>query len=340
MKVANVLSLDGGGIRGIIPVIVLNYIEKVLRHYDPSRHLHQYFDVISGTSTGGLIALGIGSPLLRNTQTKVPKYSPQSLLSIYVNKGNELFTRKDRKWLSGFSTLYRYKYSIEFMSNLMEEIYGEATLSDAMTPLLITAFDMQNMKPHFFRSAAIQKDPKREDFFIKDVARATSAAPTYFPAAKIKSCPPHSRTYGLVDGGVFANNPGMLAVLEARTLYPEVERFNVISIGTGYTKRSHDIDDVESWGIYQWMSPGKNVPLLTTMMSGQSDTVHFTLSSLENVNYYRFNILLDPERSGMDDVSPENIAYLQHMGHRCVSDNKALLHQCIKQIVASASRNK
>ncbi len=333
MKTVNILSIDGGGIRGIIPITILHYLEQVLQKHNPNKHLFEYFDIMGGTSTGGLIVLGLGVPLLTNAQSRTPKYTTKSLLNIYTEKGDLLFTRVNKKWLFAISSIYQYKYSVAFIEDLMEEVYGDASLRDALLPILITSYDCEKMMPKFFKSYPVKLNPGTEDFYIKDVARATSAAPTFFPAAKIKSCPPHNKTYGLVDGGVFANNPAMLTVLEARKMYPEAECFNVLSLGTGYTVKDYDIKDVQSWGVYQWMSPGKDVPLLKIMMSGQSDTVHYTLQSLDNVNYFRFDSLLDNKHAGMDLVSSNNIKYLQKTAIESIKRNKVEIHKCIETLI-------
>ena len=339
MKTVNILSIDGGGIRGIIPITILHYIEQVLQKHNPGKHLYEYFDIMGGTSTGGLIVLGLGVPLLKNAQSKTPKYTTKSLLNIYTEKGDSLFSRVTTKWLSAISSLYQYKYSVDFIEDLMEEVYGDATLRNSLLPLLITSYDCQKMTPKLFKSYPIKKDPASEDYYIKDVARATSAAPTFFPAAKVKSCPPHNKTYGFIDGGVFANNPAMLTVLEARKMYPEAENFNVLSLGTGYTVRDYHIDDMQSWGIYQWMSPGKDVPLLKIMMAGQSETVHYTLQTLDNVNYFRFDSLLDNKHAGMDLVTKNNLQYLQKIAIESIKKNKIQIHKCIDTLIKTKKYN-
>ena len=224
MPSIKVLAIDGGGIRGIIPAVILAEIQTRL-----GMDLFKAFDLIAGTSTGGIIALGIGTAC-KNTGP----YSPGELLDLYVQNGPAIFRKNI---LTPERQLFLPKYGPDALESALEQFFGDAEFRSALTPLLISSYDLQGQIPFFFKSHKIASDPTY-NWQLTDIARATSAAPTFFPPLHLTR---GAEDYALVDGGVFVNNPSMAAYAEARSLYPQALAFSVVSVGTG----DRDLGDVE-----------------------------------------------------------------------------------------------
>jgi predicted acylesterase/phospholipase RssA len=164
------------------------------------------------------------------------------------------------------------------------------------------------------------------------VARATSAAPTYFEPFKIE-IDTHAHYYSLIDGGVFANNPAMCAYVEAKMMYPDADDFILVSIGTGELVQRLPHDEADSWGLAQWARP-----LLGVVFDGVSDTVDYQLQKLLPLNekgrcYYRFQARLDNGGDKMDDVSPRNIRFLHLLAEDLVKDNRLALEELCRKLI-------
>ncbi len=168
----NVLSIDGGGIRGIIPASILEALEQCI-----GRELHQVFDLIAGTSTGGIIALGIGT-----TANGGKPYRPEDLVGLYVANGPSIF-KKDL--LTPLKSFFGPKYAPDALEKVLSIFFGETELRSALTPLLISSYDLQRQVPFFFKSHRIAEDPTY-NWKVREIARATSAAPTFFPPLHLR----------------------------------------------------------------------------------------------------------------------------------------------------------
>jgi uncharacterized protein len=287
-----ILSIDGGGIRGIIPAKVLAKIEELAK-----KPIAELFDVIAGTSTGGILALGLTCP---GADGK-PKHPASDLVDLYVNKGADIFTKS---WLADEEEIIAPKYKAAHLEQTLAEYLQDARLKDAVTPVTVTSYETERRKPFFFRSVRAAKDPSQYDYFMRDVARATSAAPTFFPPHRIDTTSPDY--YSLVDGGVFANNPGMCAYVDALNEIGARPDVFMVSLGTGTLTRPLQYHDIKAWGEVQWVQP-----IINVMMDGVSNATDFQLEQiLGTANYYRLQTTLDIAKDEMDDASSDNIRNL------------------------------
>jgi patatin-like phospholipase/acyl hydrolase len=288
-----VLSIDGGGLRGIIPAMILAELEKRL-----GKELYKVFDLIAGTSTGGIIALAIG------TQSKDGgAYPPGKLAEMYVEKGPSIFRK-------GFLTCLRQflkpKYSPRPLEKVLEEFFGQTLFSTALTPLLISSYDIEHELPFFFKSHKIlDRKDSEYDWRVTEIARATSAAPTYFPPARLVE--KGGKVYALVDGGVCVNNPAMAAFAEACRLYGGDRRFVVISVGTGDRQDRYQYHKARKWGLLGWA-----LKIVPVFMDSVSEAADYELDSLLSHRYYRLQPpSLCRASNNMDDASPANLDQLQ-----------------------------
>jgi hypothetical protein len=171
---------------------------------------------------------------------------------------------------------------------------------------------------------------------MKDAARATSAAPTYFSPHITRSLRTDSREYCLIDGGVAANNPALLAYFEAKKLFPKAKRFHILSLGTASRRFSLAADDSLKGGVIGWMDPAKGGPLYNVLRSSQDALINYTLNMLEDVQYYRFDGSPGTMHLKLDDASKEHIALLQKMAGTIITENRERL-QAICRILSEIS---
>lgn len=351
----SILSCDGGGIRGIIPCVVLVEIEK-----RTGRPICELFDLMSGTSTGGILSAGLTVP----GEGGKPKFRAQDLLELYLNRGKEIFTQPGGIF-KGLRSLFNAKFPEKNIDPLLREYFGDARLKDTLTHILITSYETEHKTPFYFKTSLAREKPDTEDFFIRDVTRSTSAAPTYFPPNRISVKGAGYDHLSLVDGGVFANNPSLLAYIEAKQMWKKSKGFaelaaetrsaikdaasrdmvaNVadddyeapfllVSIGTGHTRRPYPYEEARSWGAVKWIQP-----IIDILMQGVSESVHYQMQYLlpnftnGNPRYYRLNAQLAAGDSDMDNVSPENLNKLMEYGQKIVKDNDASIDRICRTL--------
>ena len=316
-----VLAIDGGGIRGIIPATILSKIEELTQA--PAATL---FDLIAGTSTGGILALGLVKPSAEDSER--PQYAASDLAELYEKEGHRIFGRSLWHRTIALSNLLDEKYEAGGLESVLKEYFGEVPLSQAVTETLVTSYELQTREPWFFARHKARKDPAY-DFPMRFVARATSAAPTYFEPEELTTQDPHG---GLVDGGVYANNPAMCAYVEMKELHPEAELL-VVSLGTGQHTRPIPYDDAKNWGLALWAKP-----ILDVVFDGVSDTVDHQMGILCNPGengerrYYRFQTELDIGSDSMDNTTATNIAALKQKAEQMIDQNSDALQQLCRAL--------
>lgn len=325
-KKIRVLSLDGGGIRGIIPATILQYVENKIieKTGNANARLADYFDIMVGTSTGGILTCfyltpnpGMGSNL------PSAKYKAGEALDFYKKKGYAIFNQSKKHGWFGFRQLFNAtRYSIETIEDIFGNEFDEVHMSELIKPCIVTTYDMVTRSAFFFNSR--EPENKQRDFFVRDVVRSTSAAPTYFPPAYIKNLKTNRQMVNL-DGGVFANNPTMCAYAECRKMkfpqvdYPAAKDMLILSLGTGGGKINlPDVSESKKWGVINW---AKSIPEI--MMDGSIDTVNVQLKNLfstleekHQYNYKRVDVPLDKRNYSPDmaNASKENIEKLEEAG--------------------------
>jgi patatin-like phospholipase/acyl hydrolase len=322
MKKIRILSLDGGGIRGILSGIVLTQIEQKLQKKmgDPKVKLSDMFDFMAGTSTGGILALAYLTPNEENR----PKLTAQEAVNIYLDRGDDIFDATIWQKIKSVNGLTDEKYNASKLEEVLEDTFGELKLSNLLKPCIISSYDIRNGKPHFFKQHKSTNDIY--NFKIKDVARATSAAPNYFEAARVKN--DIGTFYPLIDGGVFVNNPSLVAYSEVRSMTfeniensPSAKNMMIVSIGTGSVSKGYDYEKAKNWGAIGWIKP-----IIEIMMSGNSKTVHYhlkqifgTLEEQDQKDYHRLEPEIITADTEMDNASIENLQKLKEDGLSYIS---------------------
>jgi patatin-like phospholipase/acyl hydrolase len=296
-----VLAIDGGGIRGIIPALLLVAIEERTQ-----RPISDLFDMLAGTSTGGIIALGLAKPGADGR----PDKSAQDIVGLYETQGGSIFPHSMRGRLH-FEALAGSRYPSQGIETVLERYFGEVRLKDALKPVLVASYDIEKQLPIFFKSEKARSSADY-DFTMCQVARATSAAPTYFPPQRIETNDP-LQYYALIDGGVIANNPAMCAYAEAIKMGRAGDGVLIVSIGTGELRHPIKYEDANRWGQLEWAQP-----VLDVALQGSSETVDYQLQQLLNAAgpsqfYYRFQVSLTQDAQEMDNAGDANIKHLMDL---------------------------
>lgn len=320
--ITKVLSIDGGGVRGIIPALILEELES------DGTPISRMFDVVAGTSTGGILALG----LTLQAKGGRPKYLASDLVKMYKNEATTIFPDSPKynpwnpvaPWSKLQDLISKPTYDGAGLRHVLKKYFGNARLSDCLAEVLVPAYETVTRTPHLFtRELAIKNSDY--DFNVREVATATSAAPTFFPPVKLE-LGDESKTLTLVDGGVCANNPALLAYRHAVNLFPE-NKILLVSIGTGKYKRSLHYGDIETWGPLRWAQP-----IIDVVFDGTDEVTHATAETIfEHVNcggnvsrigegntYFRWQTDIQADNDRMDNSAAENIAELEAIASRYI----------------------
>jgi patatin-like phospholipase/acyl hydrolase len=329
-----ILSIDGGGIRGIIPGMILVALEEKLKREskNPAAAIVDYFDFFAGTSTGGILTCLLLCPSEENPER--PRFTAREALDLYLKHGNEIFKMTFFKRIRAKLGLAGERYNSMVFEGVLNTYFADTKLSQLIKPCIISAYNIELRKTHFFRQQTAITRGDARDFYLKDVCRATSAAPTYFSVAEIHSLA--NVRYPLLDGGVFATNPALSGLIEVTKAFNQT-RINdifLVSLGTGRSRRSYDYEH------FKKSSAMAIVPaILDIMMSGVAETSDFFLQQLfhsvgKAENYIRIEPnSLESIKEGLDAASPSNIEKLVALGDRTVSENEARLTQLARLLI-------
>jgi patatin-like phospholipase/acyl hydrolase len=259
------------------------------------------FDLVVGTSTGGILALAVTAP----GEGGRPRWRAEELISLYVREGPRIFSRSVFDRIRSVDGALDEKYPSDGLVEVLTEYFGDLRLRDSLAEVMVTAYDTVGRKPFFFRSSRARQDDA-QDWPVRDAAHATSAAPSYFEPVKLGD-------FSLIDGGVFAANPAMCAVAEVLRV-SEPHEMLVVSLGTGQQTKSLPWKKVRNWGALEWARP-----VIDILLDGQSDTVDFQAAQVLEDRYWRLQTELNKASDHLDDASEANLDALQEEGHDLVT---------------------
>ena len=306
-----VLAIDGGGIRGIIPAMVLADLEA-----RTGRAASDLFDLVAGTSTGGILACA----LTRAGDDGGPMYAASDLVQLYVEEGPVIFDRDLLRRVRTVDGLLDERYADDGLRAALERYLGDTRLSQARTPIMLLAYELERRFAFFFRSTRAVADPTY-DFTMADAAHATSAAPTYFEPVRVTDVAGHD-TYTLVDGGVFATNPAMCALVDVAQDGSTGGVDVLLSLGTGEHTRPIPYAQARNWGRLEWATR-----IVDVVFDGVAETVDFEAGRLLDQRYVRLQRPLERASDDLDDASRQNLAALQLEGAALVRDSAAELER-------------
>lgn len=375
-KLITILSIDGGGVKGIIPAEILDFLESQLQEMDNDKNarLADYFDFIAGTSTGGLVTTMLSTPDASSESNR--PVTAKQIIDFYLTESPKIFPQKtqqskpikdDKTWVlleaavqesvqtmvqdkqsvvapsslalpdwinqikallnSIFQTFFLPKFDNKALKKVIEEKVGDRMLSETLTNVIIPSFDIKLLQPTVFTTLKAARDDL-EDASLLDVCLSTSAAPTYLPLHKFEiNTVNRTRRFNMVDGGVAACNPTLLAMTEVTKEMSaglnniDCTRLLVLSLGCGSSKRNNEIKVFgEDWGIVQWLVGQNGVPILNAFTTANDDMVDIYLSaSFRGTdcqdNYLRIQTdSMKNSETAMDNSSKENLENLQKIG--------------------------
>ncbi|XVF06376.1 hypothetical protein REPUB_Repub06bG0042900 [Reevesia pubescens] len=369
-KVITVLSIDGGGVRGLIPATILAFLESELKRQDgENARIADYFDFIAGTSTGGLVTTMLTS-IDASSQSNLP-CTAQQIIKFYHDKSPKIFPHKSEKlkdlellnktlepalndlvqkmevnpelygvqrsfislpgWLNDLlQTVFSPKYDGDELKKAIKEKVGDRRLCHTLTNVIIPSFDIKLLQPTVFSTIKARRDDL-EDAPLLDVCLSTSAAPYFLPLHKfeIKTLN-RSRNFNMVDGGVAANNPTLIALSEvAKEMCADGKvqslkdidgnQLLVLSLGTGSSKRNNQHEVLyDNWGPLQWLVGSPSI--FDVLLTASDDMVDMYLSAFFQGTSFHKNYLriqtdsLKASEIAMDNSNEENLKNLERIG--------------------------
>ncbi|KAL0446729.1 UNVERIFIED_CONTAM: Patatin-like protein 2 [Sesamum latifolium] len=331
-----VLSIDGGGIKGIIPAVILDFLESQLQELDGKHtRLADYFDVIAGTSTGGLVTAMLTSPDENNR----PLYAAKDIKPFYLENCPKIFPQTHSWFPFGkeLKSLLGPLYDGKYLHGMLKEKLKNTKLSESITNVVIPAFDIKRLQPVIFSTYEAKRSALLDAKF-SDICISTSAAPTFFPGHEFATKDENGnvREYNLIDGGVAANNPALIAISEVMKQVfhsnmellgmrgVELPRLLIVSVGTGAARvdEKYNTKLAAKWGILDWLLYGGTAPLLEIFTQASADMVDFHTSLLFQALFSEDNYLriqddtLSGIESTVDVATRENLDRLVTIGER------------------------
>lgn len=325
----NILAIDGGGIRGIVPIRILQKIEEL-----SGKKVHELFDMMSGTSTGGLIVSCLN---LKDAGGTLPKYTLEDLANVYTTDGSTIFPIRTGlgKIIRSIMTLFQPEFSPAGLEKVLHKYVSGQTIKDSYRPIIVPTYDLVSNSPVFFKTAEAVGD-ESANAHVYDVCRATSAAPTYLPAYTFKH---KGKELTGIDGGVYINNPTMAAVAEIKRyghagFYKkgdgspvDFSEVRVLSLGTGsYTGKITEKEAV-GWGQLQWIQHITDI-----MMKGVSQTTDYEAREVlyPDSPYLRLSInIMNEAYSDMADARPQTLQYLENEVKKQVTENPKAIEDIV-----------
>ncbi|SHH78761.1 CBASS cGAMP-activated phospholipase [Winogradskyella jejuensis] len=327
-KKFKILSIDGGGLRGIIPLQVIKQIESIT-----GEPIHKSFDLIAGTSTGGLLACALTMQDYNSIEVDTRKYTLDEIEAIYKERGSEIFPKHNllKSGINGISKWFRPQFKIKNLISVLDEYFDDNRITSCLRHVFITSYNIHRNKPIFFTTREASMFPDKNSKLV-EICRATSAAPTYFESHNFNY---DSENIICVDGGVVMNNPAIGALIEVlgNSDYKhykindkrlKLDDISILSLGTGRSNKMLKSSTSKKWGRIKWIKP-----IIDISTGGPAKIAHqqistiFKSSGLEN-NYLRIDIDIEEKYSEMSDSSEETINYLLNEASSQITNNHTL----------------
>lgn len=338
-----ILAIDGGGMRGIIPAWLLGRLSRELRSAGDERPLYSHFDLIAGTSTGALIAAALSLPtdgtglkeervpeirvykeclekrFLRSIThrqlrgTIIPSSDPESFASFYIENGPRIFPQKG---LNLLGQIFTDKYSASGYEGFLKALYGDKTMGDLMAPTVLLSYSTDSGTIYPISSW------KNPEYYIWEGTRASSAAPLYFPVF-IKEDSNGEKRH-LIDGGIAANNPSLIAYSLARELYPSAETFHILSLSTGAPVHhsTQEAGGITGWG-------GQISKLFQNAQLQVSETV---LPAIPGLDYTRIWAPVLERKIKLDETGKETMEMLSSAAERIYEEKHEELSRWVRML--------
>jgi uncharacterized protein len=308
-----ILALDGGGVRGIISAKTLQWIED-----HTHRPLCQTFDLIAGTSTGGIAALALTVP--SSPESLDPKFSARDVVTLYKNESSTVFPQPywwSKPWRM-FKDVRRAEYTPDGLTQVVHKYCADTLLKDSLTEVIIPSMEITESKPWYFQRSISRIDPNFASLRMVDVIRNATAAPTYFPPNPMTIGGKH---YAFIDAGVGINVPSVTAYSEAKKMFRQPDdNYIVVSLGTGVCKEKIPYDGDASWGLSKWAPKIVSLFIQSQAQAANRQMEAFLPETGARQSYFRFQTAIDEKNTELDNPSPENLQELEEAADAMIEE--------------------
>lgn len=342
MATRHILSIDGGGVRGLVAAIVLDALDGEFQAIGKNCRVSDCFDLIAGTSSGAILAAALAAP----APDGGPGPTPADLRSFFETQSRKIFPSR---WFCNIPVIGRLPQlfgPLHDPANLEAALkmqFGDMAFASARRNVMIPAYSIDPRDIVLFRGGPAYESRDEGARFgmvrIRDAIMGSSAAPTFFPPHRVEN-PDRSLSLTTIDGGVFLNDPAMAAVTEAMRLFPG-DTLRVVSLGTGRQTRNYPFEKARRWGFSEWISPAGmfRTPLLSAIQDGQARAVNRQLKYLIGDRYVRFDYRLEKGRGSdkLDDASRRNLNRLTRGALEMVEEMRPQLRALARDLTPTVN---
>jgi len=341
MKI-RILACDGGGVRGIIPAVVLEYIEDQIIEItkNPTARLSDFLDFGAGTSTGSIISAMVMTP----NEKGRPEYKMGEVVQAYFDLADVVFKKNFWRNLKTVWGVFGPKYNTKNIDDELLKKFDHWKLEDLLLPCAFTGYDTNKRRPNIYTN----RDDKEKygSYFVKDIVRGSTSIPSIFKPAYFRN---GIDINTIIDGGVFANNPSMVAYVEVTKTEELLTKHKVInptnmmflSFGTGQgTLTPYPYRKVMRWGMLRWF-----FPILNILLQGVGDVTTYEMGKLFEAynsqdNFIRINPPIVLGSTDGQDGSEKNMKHLHQDAINYVNANKGFLRQIAQELINQDARYK
>ncbi len=331
-----ILSIDGGGMRGIIPAAILSYLEEKIHEITKDKRLRigNLVDFVAGTSTGSII----GAMMLIPGESKIyPKYKMSEIVQMYFDFGETVFKRNFWHNIKTIWGLFGPTFPTSNIETPLLKELNHHKLKELIKPCLFSGYDIEKRRVVLYTNK--DDTEKYAEYYLKDVVRGSTAIPSYFSPARFQE---GVNVNTIVDGGLFANNPSLVAYIEvSKTLFKgqyETKKYNphdliIISLGTGeFQQKPYLYKKVKNWGKIAWL-----MPVINCLLSSHSEVTNYEMQKLfaaydSKHNYKRLNPPIKLGSPNALDASKENLTLLLKDVQNYINENKEMLNTLAREI--------
>lgn len=335
MAKIRVLSVDGGGVKGIIPATILAYLEnKLIEKTGNSKiRISDFFDFAAGTSTGAIITAMAITPKEKDK----PPRKMDEVVQLYFELAGEVFKKDWKRNIKTCWGLFGTKYSESTLDSILLEKLDHWKLNELKLPCAFTGYDTHKRKPVIYTN----RDDKEKygNYYIKDVVRGSTSIPAVFKPAYFRDGVDINT---IIDGGVFANNPAMIAYVEMLKTLEITKKFKkvtpehvmMLSFGTGTGKlKIYPYNKIKKWGVVRWF-----IPVLNILLQGMSEVTNYQMEKFFSFweaedNFVRINPVIRIGNANAEDASEKNMKNLHQDAINYISENHDYLDELICRLI-------
>ena len=274
------------------------------------RPIAEIFDMVAGSSTGGILALGLTAP----NHNRKPTITAKTAVNLYLNESVNIFYASWQHWISNMGGLFGPKYESTGLFSLIDKQVGNTKLSEALIPTLITGYYIAGESGVEFFSEDAKKQPYDKDCLMLHVGMATASAPVYFDSVDVDFA--WGKLMAVADGSLYAHNPSLIAYATAKKHFPN-KTIEIYSLGTGLLSPEELSDQLKGRGLLKWLAP-----IISHLQIGGAEAdmavLHKLLNEKGPQKFFRLNVPIDKAHGAIDDASEDNLHYLYKQGKKAI----------------------